>query len=138
MAVFVVIPMGNESKEPLAELVSQKFKDNSCYTLKDNSAFFVKFDGTSSDFATALDLNGHNQKAFTSNGKIKPCFAVVTPLGTYSGFASSDLWEWLRKGIQLWPPKALSATLKPISDLDNIQITTKDGGSIKPKSPSQL
>lgn len=27
--------------------------------------------------------------------------------------------------------KALSATLKPISDLDNIQITTKDGGSIK-------
>lgn len=93
MAVFVVIPTEDKTKEKLEKIISSTFGSESFYALPDKNAFFVQFNGTSSDFAIKLNLMGNEKD---QNTDYRPCTAVVTNLGIYSGFGPSSLWEWLK------------------------------------------
>lgn len=93
MAVFVVIPTEDSVKDQLESLLTSTFGRDSFYALLDRNAFFVQFDGTSTDFALRLNLTGDNEG---QNKDFRPCTAIVTNLGTYSGYGPSDFWEWLK------------------------------------------
>lgn len=96
MPVFLVIPSGNDSKKALRKRIEEKFPGDSI-ALPDDCAFFVRFEGSSIEFSERLDLAGaakHNEKP---DGTFEPCFAFVTNLGIYSGYAPNVVWEWIKQ-----------------------------------------
>lgn len=88
MPVYMIVP--TEDADRLARVVSSFFKETDYYILPQNFACFVRFNGTSAELATELDLAGDNNK------NDRPCPAVITLVETYGGFAPTSLWEWLK------------------------------------------
>ena len=79
--LYAVIPFESSPafEEHLSELGKPVYKD---YGPK---VYFVSYTGTTRELAAALNL--HNGESGTG---------VVLPFSNYGGYASKDLWEWLR------------------------------------------
>ena len=78
---FVVISTKNA--DAVREEV-YRFPDLKAYELKDDT-WFVSYDGTTRELAEKIGIR---------QGRIGS--GVVILVGAYAGYASTDLWEWLR------------------------------------------
>jgi hypothetical protein len=89
MPIFAV--MGLKNQTALAAKIEEEFPEDH-YTLDSDKWFVVAGNGTTS-VAVAAKLG-------LAKGVDNPWGVVVT-VGGYNGFASTDLWEWLKaKGTQ--------------------------------------
>ncbi len=91
MAVFQLTP--TEDAERLVSVVESSFEEKDRYILPGKQACFVRFDGTTAELATHLDLIGERSK------ENRPCPAVITEVNIYGGYAPTSLWEWLKTRI---------------------------------------
>ena len=91
MAVFQLTP--TEDAERLASVVETSFEEKDRYIRPGKQACFVRFNGTTAELATHLDLIGERSK------ENRPCPAVITEVGIYGGYAPTALWEWLKTRI---------------------------------------
>ena len=88
MAVFQLTP--TEDAERLERVVTASFDEKDRYILPGKQACFVKFDGTTAELSSHLDLTGERSK------ENRPCPAVIIEVNIYGGYAPTALWEWLK------------------------------------------
>lgn len=89
MSVYMIVP--TEDSERLERVVLKIFPtERDRYVLPNKAACFVRYDGTSAELTSLLDLEGNQNK------EDRPCPAVIMAVTTYGGFAPTSLWEWLR------------------------------------------
>ena len=82
--IYAIIPfrLKIESKlqEKIEELADAIYKDEA------PKAYFASYQGTTRELA---DQIGYNDKGEAGTG-------IVVPITNHAGYASKDLWEWIR------------------------------------------
>ena len=83
--IYAVIPFQDEGKLPN----SVRKASRAVFDLYAPYAWFVAFDGTAGELA---DLIWPDDEETSSPAGL----GVVAPIDNYSGYASQELWEWLK------------------------------------------
>lgn len=90
MPIYVIIPLTHEP-DLLAETISQKIETTDRYTLPEGHGWLINYKGTTVELTSFLGIAGtdpaHPPEQFMP--------AFVSPVPTYYGLGSSDIWEWL-------------------------------------------
>ena len=82
--IYAVIPFDNISEDEFSRAISGV--DSSAYTGYAPKVYFVQYNGTANSLAEKVGFSGET----------KSVAGVVIQASGYFGFASPDLWEWLR------------------------------------------
>ena len=82
--IYVVVPF--RGREKIGTAIKKAKLPVYEYDGEDSHVFFVSYGGTTQDLSEKVGLKGRREAS-----------GVVLPVSNYSGFASPDLWEWLRE-----------------------------------------
>lgn len=86
MKTYAIIPIVLEDEKEFEKRIENFTGKAQIYKRYEPTVYFVSYEGTTRDLATAVGLGE------------KPTIGIGIVLGidTYWGFASEDLWEWLQ------------------------------------------
>lgn len=84
MAIFLVVPTGNDAQALTSAIHSQQANDSIKYLELPHGEFFISFKGTSQELSDLLKITDGTSGS-----------AVIVLAGSYYGRASANIWEWV-------------------------------------------
>lgn len=91
MGIFLIVPLGRNA-DRLATAVSEKFPEpTSKHPLQNDAGWLISYNGTTSELSNFIGITGQPTGEPSVIGS-----AIVTPVPSYFGRGSTDMWEWLK------------------------------------------
>ena len=90
MTVFLITPLANNA-DAIGKAIAEHIGDGDSYVLPNNAGWFVNHKGTTVEVSSTIGITGK-----IPGEKAKLGSALVTPVNSYYGIGSSDMWEWLK------------------------------------------
>lgn len=92
MAIYLVTPLAKNA-DAVASAIKAVGLDS--YTLPNGAGFLISHKGTSVEASNDLGITGHQKGERSRVGS-----ALITPVVSYYGIGSSDMWEWIKTRIE--------------------------------------
>lgn len=94
MAIFLVVPLRNESSA-LDAAIKAGVEEQDRYPLQNGRGWLVRMDGTTKEASDKIGITGQKEGEAPLLGS-----ALVTPVTSYYGRGSNDMWEWLKSRFE--------------------------------------
>ena len=94
MAVFLITPLAKNA-DAVGAAIAQNIHEGDFYALMNQAGWFVNHKGTTVEVSAAIGITNK-----TPGEKPKLGSALVTPVTSYYGIGSSDMWEWLKSRLE--------------------------------------
>jgi hypothetical protein len=98
MAIFLLTPLGNNAEALGAAMLKHFPESTQHYQLQNDAGWFVVFNGTTLELSNFVGITGQPQGTPSEVGS-----TLVTPLTSYYGRGSTDMWEWLKVRFESQP-----------------------------------
>lgn len=94
MAIFLVVPL-SKNVDQIGSALRANLPAEATFELQNGAGWLVEFDGTSAELCKVLGVAGTVDRDTPSNGP-----AIAVTVGSYYGFGSTSMWEWLKSRFE--------------------------------------